>query len=90
MLWMFQRVMFGPLKNEENQKLKDLNFRELVVMAQLVLVIFGMGVFPKFFLEKVEPSIHRLVMRSTGVSESAVPTQAPSTQVPHVAILEGN
>jgi NADH-quinone oxidoreductase subunit M len=67
MLWMFQRVMFGPLVNEENQKLKDLNFRELAVLAPLTVAIFGMGIFPNFFLEKLEPSIHRLVTRSAKV-----------------------
>ena len=64
MLWMFQRVMFGPLKNEENQKLKDLNFRELAVLAPLIVAVFGMGILPNFFFEKLEPSIHRLVSNS--------------------------
>ncbi|CAM6054718.1 unnamed protein product [Sphagnum tenellum] len=69
MLWMFQRVMLGPLKNEENQKLTDLGFRECVLLAPLVIAIFGMGFFPNFILEKVEPSIHRLVVRSNGGEE---------------------
>src|SRR5262249_62028960 len=29
MLWMYQRVIFGPIKNEENTKLTDLSRREV-------------------------------------------------------------
>ena len=35
MLWMFRRVIFGPLTNPENQKLKDLNCRELLILAPI-------------------------------------------------------
>ena len=88
MLWMFQRVMFGPLKNEENQKLKDLSFRELVVLAPLVAAIFGMGIFPNFFFEKLEPSIHRLVVRSSGVLTN--PVAKTTDSVSAVALIQGN
>jgi NADH-quinone oxidoreductase subunit M len=65
MLWMFQRVMFGPIKHPENEKLTDLNFRELAIMTPLLIAIFGMGIFPNFFFEKMEPSIQRFLARST-------------------------
>src|SRR6185369_15545908 len=38
MLWMFQRVMFGELKNPKNQVLKDLNGREIAIMVPLVFL----------------------------------------------------
>lgn len=57
MLWMFQRVMFGPIKNEENKVLKDLSFREIVVMAPIIVAIFVMGIFPNIFLSKMDASI---------------------------------
>jgi len=46
MLWMFQRVMFGELDNPKNQKLLDLNAREIAIMVPLVIMIFVMGVYP--------------------------------------------
>jgi NADH-quinone oxidoreductase subunit M len=64
MLWMFQRVMFGPVTHEENKKLKDLSFRELVVMAPLLIAIFAMGIYPNFFFDKMETSINRFLARS--------------------------
>jgi NADH-quinone oxidoreductase subunit M len=87
MLWMFQRVMFGPIKLAENEKLKDLSLRELLVLAPLMVAIFGMGIFPNFFLEKLEPSIHRLVVKSTGGLVNPV-VQNDSNSA--VALLKGN
>ena len=82
MLWMFQRVMFGPLKNPENQKLKDLSGRELAVLAPFVAAIFFMGVNPNFFFEKVAPSLDRMIARSSGgtgvVSTAHASQEAPS------------
>ncbi|MBI2711482.1 MAG: NADH-quinone oxidoreductase subunit M [Bdellovibrio sp.] len=65
MLWMFQRVMFGPVTNPENQKLKDLSLREWTVLAPLVAAVFVMGIYPNLFFEKLEPSIQRFIMKST-------------------------
>jgi NADH-quinone oxidoreductase subunit M len=61
MLWMFQRVMFGPLVKLENKALIDLSWREIGVMVPLLIAIFWMGVYPKFFFEKLEPSLQRVL-----------------------------
>ncbi len=65
MLWMFQRVMFGPIKKSENEKLTDLTFREALVLAPLMIAIFGMGVLPNIFLTKMQPSVAKFLERST-------------------------
>jgi len=64
MLWMFQRVMFGELKNPKNQVLKDLNAREIVIMVPLIALIFIMGVYPNPFIEKMDPAIKKLVTQA--------------------------
>lgn len=64
MLWMFQRVMFGELDNPKNQNLKDLNFREIAIMVPLVVLIFVMGIYPKPFIDKMDPAIQKLVART--------------------------
>ena len=63
MLWMFQRVMFGPLTNHANQNLKDLNVREMVYLAPLIVLIFVMGVYPQPFLDRINPSVNAFVTR---------------------------
>jgi NADH-quinone oxidoreductase subunit M len=72
MLWMFQRVIFGPLENPANQTLTDLSPRELAVMIPVIVMIVIMGVFPRPFLSRMEPAVAAFVARieSARVAES--------------------
>jgi NADH-quinone oxidoreductase subunit M len=63
MLWAYQRMMFGPLSNHENQKLKDLSPREWAYLLPLVALIFIMGLFPQPFLDRINPSVEALLGR---------------------------
>jgi NADH-quinone oxidoreductase subunit M len=83
MLWMFQRVMFGPITHQENQELKDLSGRELAVLAPLIVAIFAMGIFPNFFFDRLEPSISRFLARSGApVAEVEPPTMHAGLETP--------
>ncbi|NOT34737.1 MAG: NADH-quinone oxidoreductase subunit M [Candidatus Eisenbacteria bacterium] len=59
MLWMFQRVVFGPVTHPENEKLTDLSMRERLVFAPLLVLIFWMGVAPQPFIDRMQASIGR-------------------------------
>lgn len=61
MLWMYQRVMFGEVTNDKNKELKDLNLREYFVLIPLVILMFVMGLFPNYFLSKMDASIENLL-----------------------------
>jgi NADH-quinone oxidoreductase subunit M len=61
MLWMFRRVMFGPVENPENRGLIDLGLREKVVMLALVIPIIWIGVYPNPLLRRIEPSVIELI-----------------------------
>jgi NADH-quinone oxidoreductase subunit M len=61
MLRMFQRVMFGKLDKEENQRLSDLSIREIVVLTPVVAMIILIGVWPQPFLAKMETSVNTLI-----------------------------
>jgi NADH-quinone oxidoreductase subunit M len=63
MLWMYRRVMFGPVENPENRGLIDLGLREKVVMLALVIPIIWIGVYPNTLLRRVEPSVIELLHR---------------------------
>lgn len=75
MLWVFQRVMFGELDNPKNQKLLDLNAREIAIMIPLVVMIFFMGLYPKPFIDKMDPAIQKLVaqVRVASVNAQVIP-----------------
>ena len=57
MLWMLQRVLFGEVRNPENARLADLNSRELGLILPLMLLMLFMGVYPRVFLDRSEPSV---------------------------------
>ncbi len=61
MLWMYQRTMFGKITKPENENLKDLNWREKIVLIPLILAIFWIGLYPKPFFVKMEPSVKSLI-----------------------------
>jgi NADH-quinone oxidoreductase subunit M len=61
MLWMFQRVNYGPVTNEKNANLPDLSMRERVTLWPAVAMVIVMGVFPMAFLKPMEPAVARLV-----------------------------
>lgn len=79
MLWMFQRVMFGELDNPKNQVLSDLNIREIVLMVPLLIMIFWMGVYPNPFIEKMTPSIKKVIAHTriepAATAQLALPTE---------------
>jgi NADH-quinone oxidoreductase subunit M len=70
MLWMFQRVNYGPVSNEKNAGMTDLTPREWVILVPIVAATVLMGVLPNVFLRPIEPSAARMV--------SQVQAQAPT------------
>ena len=61
MLWMFQRVMFGPVTREANRSLVDLTPREVAVLAPVLVLIVWIGVYPQPFLRTTEASVTQLL-----------------------------
>ncbi len=61
MLWMYQRTMFGTITNPENEKLRDVNGRELAMLLPLGILIVWMGVYSNSFLRPMDASISRLL-----------------------------
>jgi len=63
MLWMYQRVFFGKVTREENKSLKDIDWREKIILVPLVLLIFWIGIYPKPFLERIEPAAKQVLQQ---------------------------
>jgi NADH-quinone oxidoreductase subunit M len=56
LLWAFAKIFHGPNANPANAGLKDLNRREVAIMAPLVILFIVIGLFPNLFLSKINPS----------------------------------
>jgi NADH-quinone oxidoreductase subunit M len=67
MLWMFQRVFYGPVTHDENRALPDLSLREGVALVPLVAVAIFMGVAPNVFLTPTEGAVSAVVERLDAV-----------------------
>jgi NADH-quinone oxidoreductase subunit M len=61
LLWAYQRAMHGPLGDPDHGKLPDLDRREYGLLVPILLAILLIGVYPKPFLETIEPSVQRTV-----------------------------
>ena len=61
LLWMFQRVFMGPLDKPANEKLRDLNGRELAIMLAFLLFIIWIGVAPSGYFYLMDGTVSKLV-----------------------------
>jgi len=74
MLWMFRRVFFGPVTQEENARLVDLGLREKAIVVALIIPIVWIGVKPGTFLRRLDASVIELVrvMEARGADVASV------------------
>jgi len=77
MLWMFQRVMYGKVTQEENLRLSDMNGREIAYMLPILLFIFWIGVYPQPFLRRMDASVHAFVQRVDAKRAAALAQSPP-------------
>jgi NADH-quinone oxidoreductase subunit M len=73
MLRVMKRTFFGPLNNEENKKLKDLNRRETWSLIPLVAIVIWLGVYPKPVLGPIDNSVKALL---NFIDEKAITQEA--------------
>lgn len=70
LLWAYQRAFQGPIENPANRIL-DLDKREKLVLAPVLALLVIFGLFPKPMLDRMEPSIDRLIERIERVTVQA-------------------
>ena len=67
-LYMFQKIFLGPEGSivkevkEHGHSLRDLNWREIVTVAPLLVLIFWIGLYPKPFFELMAPAVEKLML----------------------------
>ncbi len=72
LLWMFQRVFMGPLDNEKNKKLVDLNPGQLAIMISFLVFIIWIGVAPSGFFGLMDSSVANLVANISSAAQFVV------------------
>ncbi|HZA00170.1 MAG TPA: Fe-S-binding domain-containing protein, partial [Acidimicrobiales bacterium] len=74
LLWAYQRVFHGE-PDDENRTFPEMTWREGLVMAPLVGLIVFLGIYPKPVLDRMEPSVDRLIDHVETNSDFTEPTQ---------------
>lgn len=64
-LWMYKRVIFGPVANEEVASLKDMTARETFVMGALAVMVLALGLYPAPLLDVMHASVDHLLVQMT-------------------------
>jgi NADH-quinone oxidoreductase subunit M len=67
MLWMLQRVALGQARTEAARNLTDLDLREVLTLAPLVVAVLGIGLYPGPLLEAMDASVTYVVERVASV-----------------------
>ena len=60
MLRVVQKMFFGPITRSENKHLEDINGREMIAVAPLLIMIFVIGFFPNIFLSRMKDAVARV------------------------------
>ena len=61
MLWLYKRVVFGKLVNQDLKKMFDLNKSEIVILTCLAIPILFFGFYPEPLINTIEVSITNLI-----------------------------
>ncbi|HEX4147684.1 MAG TPA: NADH-quinone oxidoreductase subunit M, partial [Pirellulales bacterium] len=89
MLWLVQRVFFGPLREKEQHghqaPVRDLSLREVLALAPLVVFMFWIGIKPEHFLAPMDNQLRLTAAGPTAQFDHhylAAPLQRPATASP--------
>ncbi|RPI86605.1 MAG: NADH-quinone oxidoreductase subunit M [Chloroflexi bacterium] len=72
LLQFFQKLFLGPVTKDENRVLRDINIREVVTLAILLIFIFWIGLYPEPFFNLMGDSVDNLV-DSLNTAAAALP-----------------
>ena len=61
MLWLYKRVVFGKLVNEDLKQLTDLNKSEIVILISLAIPTLFFGFYPEPLMNTIEVSVKNLI-----------------------------
>ncbi|MGH3578707.1 MAG: NADH-quinone oxidoreductase subunit M, partial [Mycobacterium sp.] len=83
MLWLYQRVMTGPVR-EGNERIRDLVPREVVVVAPLIALLLFLGFYPKPVLDIINPAVGN-TMATIGQPDPVPTAPARAAHTPRTA-----
>jgi len=77
LLWMYQRVFYGPIHHDENRSLPDLDRREQIALWPVAVMVLIMGVASPYWMRSIDPAVAETIR---AVSTRVVHRQPHRTQ----------
>ena len=77
-LWLYRRMIFGPLEKPSLRSIRDLGYREMLVLAPLVILTILFGFYPAPLLDVTAVSVKKLVSDyETALKAASAPGSPP-------------
>jgi len=70
MLTAVQKMFFGPITRDENRNLKDINTREILAVAPLIIAVFVIGLAPNILLSQMRDAVARTISDMSSRTEA--------------------
>ncbi|HEX7286525.1 MAG TPA: NADH-quinone oxidoreductase subunit M [Candidatus Angelobacter sp.] len=65
LLWMYQKVFYGPMRHDENKSLPDLDGREQISLWPIAVMALVMGVVSPYWMKSIDPAVQDTTRAST-------------------------
>ena len=76
MLWLYRKVVFGELVKEDLKAMMDMDRREILIFAPLVIFTLWMGIYPATFMEFMHVSVENLITNHQAALSAVAQTVA--------------
>jgi formate hydrogenlyase subunit 3/multisubunit Na+/H+ antiporter MnhD subunit len=73
LLWMYQRVFYGPISHDENRTVPDIDRREQFALWPLTVMALIMGVASPYWMRSIDPSVAATIPRASTKAEEQQP-----------------
>lgn len=70
-LWLYRRVIFGDLIKESLKSIADMDRRERLIMAPLIVMTVLLGIYPALVLDIIGPTLNALLDQVTAAQDAA-------------------
>jgi len=72
-LTLYRKVVFGEMVNPKLQSITDMNTREILTFAPLVVMTLVLGIYPALAIDVSQPAVEALVSQFSQLAEGATP-----------------
>jgi NADH-quinone oxidoreductase subunit M len=79
LLWMYQKVFYGPIRHDENKSLPDIDVREQISLWPVAVMALVMGVISPYWMKSIDPSVQATIKKAeaTKSAQSTAPGRMP-------------